>query len=428
MVILLTGATGFIGKRLLYALLADGHVVIAATRSESAALSDVPHVRADFASDVDAAVWVPRLAGVDVVINAVGILRERGTQTFAALHERAPSALFEACEIAGTRRAIQISALGADDGAVSAYHTSKRAADRTLARLDLDWVVVQPSLVYGPGGTSAALFGQLAALPLIPVPGRGTQGVQPVHVDDVVAGIVALVNRPEVRRTTLPFVGPEPLTLRTFLGRLRSALGLGRALFLPIPGAFMRAAAAVGSLTGRGLLSKETAAMLERGNVGDAQPLEQLLGRSARGVEAFVTPEERPAAATAALLSATLPALRLTIAAMWLIAGIVSLGIYPVESSLRLLAQVGVTTQPAANVLLFGSALLDIALGIATIVLTRRRWLWLAQIVLVLVYTAIITVRLPELWLEPFGPVAKNVPILAALWVLHALDGRRWNT
>src|SRR5690606_13902969 len=152
-----------------------------------------------------------------------------GTQTFAALHERAPSALFEACEIAGTRRVIQISALGADDGAVSAYHTSKRAADRTLARLALDWVVVQPSLVYGPGGPRAGRCGQLGPRPLAPGPGRGARGVQPVHVDDAVAGIVARVDRPEVGRTTLPFVGPEPLPLRTSLGRLRSALGLGRA-------------------------------------------------------------------------------------------------------------------------------------------------------------------------------------------------------
>jgi hypothetical protein len=77
---------------------------------------------------------------------------------------------------------------------------------------------------------------------------------------------------------------------------------------------------------------------------------------------------------------------------------------------------------------LYGSALLDIALGIATIVLSRRRLLWLAQIGVVVVYTVIISVRLPVFWLEPFGPVLKNVPLIAALWLLFELDGRRWNT
>jgi hypothetical protein len=79
--------------------------------------------------------------------------------------------------------------------------------------------------------------------------------------------------------------------------------------------------------------------------------------------------------------------------------------------------------------MLYGAALFDIGLGIATLVLARRRVLWLVQIALVLVYTAIISVRLPEFWLEPFGPVTKNVPLLAALWLLYELDGRRrWNT
>jgi hypothetical protein len=54
----------------------------------------------------------------------------------------------------------------------------------------------------------------------------------------------------------------------------------------------------------------------------------------------------------------------------------------------------------------------------------RRRWLWSAQIALVLVYTAIITWKLPALWLEPFGPVVKNLPILALLLLLRQLERR----
>ncbi len=75
--------------------------------------------------------------------------------------------------------------------------------------------------------------------------------------------------------------------------------------------------------------------------------------------------------------------------------------------------------------LLIGASILDIALGILSILPRRAPFLWTAQILLVLVYTAIISVFLPQLWLEPFGPVAKNVPILALLLLLRQLETRR---
>ena len=74
---------------------------------------------------------------------------------------------------------------------------------------------------------------------------------------------------------------------------------------------------------------------------------------------------------------------------------------------------------PAA---LYGAAALDIALGILVLSPWRGRWLWLLQIAVVLGYTAILTLRLPEFWLHPFGPLAKNLPYLAVLWLLYEVD------
>src|SRR5690606_31525926 len=164
MVILLTGASGFIGARLSVAVRAAGHVVMDARRAPP---DDAPAVRVDFTHDLAERDWLPRLAGVDMVINAVGILREHGSQTFERIHTRAPIALFSACAAAGVRRVIQISALGAERGQTG-YFASKRAADEFLATLPLDWTIVRPSLVYGPGGTSALLFEMYAGLPLTP--------------------------------------------------------------------------------------------------------------------------------------------------------------------------------------------------------------------------------------------------------------------
>src|SRR5439155_26090049 len=95
--------------------------------------------------------------------------------TFRALHDEGPRALFAACRESGVTRVVQVSALGADAEAASAFHRSKRAADDFLLSLPLRGVVVQPSLVFGVGGASAELFTRLAALPLVPLPGGGTQ-------------------------------------------------------------------------------------------------------------------------------------------------------------------------------------------------------------------------------------------------------------
>ncbi len=417
-VILLTGASGFIGSRLLRALRAAGHEVVVAGRRPAAG-GDARFVAADFTRDFDVATWQPRVAGVDAVVNAVGILRERGTQTFDAIHVRAPRALFAAASACGVRRIVQLSALGADEHAASAYHRSKRTADAALAALAVSHAIVQPSLVFGRGGASARLFGLLASLPVVPLVGRGEQRVQPIHVDDAIAALVALVTGTTQGR--VPLVGPEPLAMRDFLGRLRGALGLGRAHFLPVPLAAVRLAARAGERLPGSLLDVETLDMLLRGNVADARETEVLLGRPPRSVEAFVPREEAEPMRREVQLAWLLPVLRLAIAAVWIWTGIVSLGLYPVAESYALLARVG-AVGTAATVLLYGAALLDLALGIATLLLRRRRLLWLGQIALILGYTALITWRLPEFWLHPYGPLLKNLPMLAALWLLYETD------
>lgn len=429
--ILLTGATGFIGRHLSAALLAAGHEVVCLSRSgrprEDGPRGPLRFVAGDFAALREPAAWRPLLEGIDVVINAVGILRESSDQRFDVLHEQAPRALFDACVQARVPRVIQISALGADEGARSAYHLSKRAADEHLLSLPLAATVVQPSLVFGPGGASASLFGTWASAPVQPLPGRGDQPVQPIHVDDAVAAIVALVERPSHVGRRVALVGPEPMGLGQFLARLRSTLGLGRALVMPVPMPLMRGLA---WLTGRlpgGLLDPPTLAMLERGNTGDVTDTRTLLGRAPRPVEAFYGPQQAHQAGPAVVLRWLLPLLRYSVAAVWIVTGLLSFGLYPVADSLALLARLGLHGT-VALVLLYGAATFDLLLGVAVLAWRRVPLLWAAQIGLILGYTALITWRLPDFWLHPFGPILKNLPMLAAILLLWAFEDSRWNT
>jgi uncharacterized protein YbjT (DUF2867 family) len=421
--ILVTGASGFIGRRLVDSLRAAGHAVIQASRHGAHSLGTVD---ADFTRDLDPEAWLPKLTGVDAVINAVGILREQGAQTFERVHVRAPQALFTACAIAGVRRVVQISALGADEG-TSGYFRSKRLADDYLTQMQLEWTIVQPSLVFGVGGASARLFTMLASLPVVPLPGGGQQRVQPIHVDDLIVAITAVVQRHDFARRRVALVGPEALTLREFLARLRRVLGIPRPRFLPIPLPFMRIAATVAQLSRRSLLDRESLAMLEAGNTADPHATCELLSRAPRPVEQFLVTDVRGLIRQQARLEWLLPPLRWSIAFVWIWTGLVSFGLYPRAESLALLARTGITGV-LADVTLNCAAALDLALGAATLLMDRRRLLWLAQFVLILGYSVIITIRLPEFWLHPYGPILKNLPLLAAIAALYWLEAPRWNT
>jgi uncharacterized protein YbjT (DUF2867 family) len=421
-VILLTGASGFIGQYLVRALLARGHHVMCAGRSKPPI--DHPklgHVAADFTRDTEAQDWKPHLRGIDIVINAVGIIREQGAQTFRDLHERAPCALFQACVDTQVRLVVQISALGADEQAQSRYHLSKKRADDFLRSLPLHSVILQPSLVFGLGGTSATLFTILASMPMIFLPAGGRQQVQPVHIDDVVGTVLATIERPPRSGTLIPVVGPEPMSFGRFLSVLRQAMRMGSPLYFPVPRVAMRLAAAAGKLLPGGLLDPETLQMLERGNTGDEQPVSQLLGRRLTPVAEFVPRADAAVVRTQAKLGWLLPMLRISIALVWIVTAIVSLGLYPVKDSYALLARTGITGE-LAPVALYGAAVLDLLFGIGTLVLRKRRWLWLAQLALIIGYTIIISMRLPEFWLHPYGPLLKNLPMIAAIWLLLELE------
>ncbi len=422
MVVFLTGASGFIGQHLQRALQGAGHKVIAASHRRDAGGDADAVVAVDFTRDFDPTVWRLRLDGVDAVINTVGLFKQHGKATFDAVHARAPRALFAAAADAGVRRVIQLSALGADDDAATPYHLSKRRADDFLLSMPLSAAVVQPSLVYGVGGASARIFNALASLPLIPLPASGMQGIQPIHIDDLVAAIVALVERDTWRVGRIALVGRSALTVREYLLALRRAMGLDGARVVSIPRPLLTMAARLGDLMPGLPLDRAALSMLERGNTADAQATRQLLGHDPRSVEAFIAPAQRRSVATEAKLVWLLPLLRVSIALMWIITGIVSLAVFPQSDSYALLARTGITGK-LAPIALTGAALLDLALGVASLAL-RRRWLWWSQIALILAYTLIISWRLPEFWAHPYGPILKNLPILAALLLLAHLEER----
>jgi uncharacterized protein YbjT (DUF2867 family) len=413
--ILVCGASGFIGEAVTLALRAAGHEVIRGVRRPQHG-----DTRIDYTTDVDAANWKPRLDGFEAVVNAVGIITERPDATFENLHERAPVALFEACARSTVKRVVQVSALGAETGDTR-YFRSKRAADLALMRLPLEWQILRPSLVYGETGTSASAFRTLSSLPLIPIPSLPASAqFQPVHIDDLAAAVVIALDRRTPPLQCIDCVGSTKHTLREMLSGYRDALGLRPAVWVPIPAAAMALAARIGSLIPNVALTPETWRMLKQGNAGNPGAFAKLLGGMPKGLSEFIPATDAERLCARAMFSWQLPLLRVSLAAVWIVSGIVSAFLYPRAASLALLAPVGLTGA-SATAALYSASALDFVLGMATL-LYPKRITWITQALLTVGYSLTIAVAMPDWLLHPFGPILKNLPILAILAVLLAKE------
>jgi uncharacterized protein YbjT (DUF2867 family) len=124
----------------------------------------------------------------------------------------------------------------------------------------------------------------LAHLPLVPLPGRGEQRLQPIHIDDLTEAVVRILGDTSTHRMRVELVGPQTLTLRELLESLRAAMHLGPARFVPIPMPLVRAGARVASVSAISPLDSETLSMLEAGTSGDPAVTRWLLGREPRSV------------------------------------------------------------------------------------------------------------------------------------------------
>ncbi len=299
MKVFLAGATGFIGGHALRALVARGHEVTCLVRprparqggghgsAHASALSELAGVRVVEGLWTAPATWLQHVAGHDAALNAVGVIRETRGARFEAVHTVAPVALFEEAARAGARKVVQVSAMGADEGAVSRYHRSKRAADQRLAALGVPFVVLRPSVVYGPGDHSMTFFSRLAALPLTPVPGDGRYLLQPLHVDDLVRALVLATERDSLSGLTLDVGGGQALSfdeLLTVLAHRTWRHGRAHdARLLHVPWNLMRLVAATTDLLGgHGPITGEELGMLRRGNAGDNGPFVAQFGFTPR--------------------------------------------------------------------------------------------------------------------------------------------------
>ncbi|STX51298.1 oxidoreductase [Legionella busanensis] len=427
--ILITGASGFAGAWITKEVTEQGHQVVAAVRDTHYTKKLFPHakiVACDFVQDVNPEVWLPRLDNIDIIINCIGIFYHSDAKIMWAIHYDTPKALFTAATKSNIKRIIHLSALGIERYQ-SDYAKSKKAIEDYLFTLNITTVILRPSFIYGPASEGGmALMRALAAFPaVIPVAGSGLQQFQPIHVEDLAKAVSNIINNNINESIILPAVSAKPITLKEILLTLRDWLQIKRGYCLSIPLKLIKIGAKVGDYLPFSTINTPAIAMLEQGNIAtpeESKKFIQIAGIKPKDfVEgAYQIPSKNPDRWYARLFFVK-PLLRLSLAFMWLASAIVSAFLFPKASSYFLLAKVGVNSywQPT---LLYLASLINGMIGLSLLFNYKTKLNCLLQIMVMTAYTIIITLKIPYLWLEPFGSIVKNIPVLISIIILYLME------
>ncbi len=256
MKVLVTGAAGFIGRPLVTRLVARGHSVRGLVRrvDEASALGTAAEI-----GDVRDAGAVDRATrGMDAVVHlacATGVARERVARE---VNVEGTRRVIDALRVNGGRRFVFVSSISAARERMGPYGRTKKEGEALVASSGLDWVILRPSLVYGPG--AAGLFARLARSlrgPLFPLIGDGSIELDPIHVDDVCAVIEQCLERSDVLSKTYDLLGPDRLTFAELLQRLARASGAAPRLVRLPPGLALAMARVLGFALERPPLSED---------------------------------------------------------------------------------------------------------------------------------------------------------------------------
>ena len=256
--IVLTGGTGFVGRAIAARAAARWPAarLVVPTRHLAAGrhLQVLPNVDL-IACDVhDARTITALLEGADALVHCVAILHG-GAAAFERAHVALPRTLATACQAAGVRRVLHLSALAVGVDAPSAYLRSKAAGEAVWRASGLAAVVLRPSVIFGAEDRFTNLFAQLLRVfPVMPLAGANAQ-FQPVWVGDVAEAVLNCLARPELAGAVIDCAGPEVMTLKDIVKRVGRMNACERPVW-PLPEALGRLqAAAMSLLPGEPLMS-----------------------------------------------------------------------------------------------------------------------------------------------------------------------------
>jgi NADH dehydrogenase len=284
--VLLTGSTGFVGRNMLKRLLAEGHSVRALLREPQAARTLAQDRVELVAGDVVEGTGLDQgMQGCDAVIHLVGIIAEKGKNTFESVHHVGTRNVVEAAKRSGIGRFVQMSALGARADGAAAYQITKWKAEEEVRRSGIPYCILRPSLIFGEGdGFVTQMIETMRSAPLLrPVPGDGKPKFRPIFIEDVTSCFVRALTAEAATNQTIELGGADELTLNDVLTEIARCAGVRKpAAHIPMP--LMFAGAAVAQLLLKNPpVTTDQLRMLREGSTCDIGPMMRTFGVTPRG-------------------------------------------------------------------------------------------------------------------------------------------------
>ncbi|MFV2082268.1 MAG: complex I NDUFA9 subunit family protein [bacterium] len=257
MKVAVTGGTGFVGSVLVEELLSRGHVVSVLSRGVVDVKFDLDqrprtkdqrvkhHENRESATYMKGNVITGEgldelMEGKDALIHLVGIIREKGDNTFEAAHHRAVVKVLEAAGRNNIDRVLHMSALGTRAGAVSNYHKTKWKGEEAVRASGVTWTIFRPSIIFGPRDEFVNMLAKaMKKTPVFPVIGEGRNLMQPVSVKDVARAYGdALVEERAIGKV-IELGGPDILTFMDIIKKIAQTLDIKRK-YVNIPVSLIR--------------------------------------------------------------------------------------------------------------------------------------------------------------------------------------------
>jgi uncharacterized protein YbjT (DUF2867 family) len=284
------GASGFLGRNVVRALLKRGWRVRAAVRRPNLAGHLQPLGMVGWVQPIQANLryrWsVDRaVTDADAVVNLVAILNESGRQRFDAVHDFGARAVAEAARAARVDRLVHVSAIGADPESPSMYSRTKAAGEAAVLETLPGSVVIRPSITFGPEDGFFNRFAGLArVLPALPLFGGGHTRFQPVFVGDVAHAIADAVEGKVPAGRTYELGGPEIKTFRECMELILATIERRR-LLVPVPWGVATALASVAQLLPKPLFTVDQVRQLQVDNIVSEAAISERRTLAGLGIE-----------------------------------------------------------------------------------------------------------------------------------------------
>lgn len=237
--VFVTGGTGFVGKSVVRALLAQGFLVRLLVRPGSEhdlkGFESIDRVPGDVMRPDGLA---PSVEGCSALVNLVGIIEEQRRRgvTFERLHVQATRNMVALARAVGIKRYVQMSALGTRPDARARYHRTKWEAEEAVRASDLDWTIFRPSIIFGRGDAFVSMLARMIKrAPIVPVLGSGRYRLQPIPVEQVADGFARVLRGPVGVRQAYDVAGPQPVAFVDLLDAIGHALGRTRVRKMHVP-------------------------------------------------------------------------------------------------------------------------------------------------------------------------------------------------